>query len=64
MPVRDACNARSSYDMIHDELHDLYDPLQVPAGATFGEQLGELLFMVTAGSLAVTVVWLYVWVTK
>jgi hypothetical protein len=50
--------------MTNDELHDLYDPLQVPVGTTLGEQLGELLFMVTVGSLAVTVVWLYVWVTK
>ena len=50
--------------MTNDELHDLYDPLQVPVGATLGEQLGELLFMVTAGSLAVTVVWLYGWVAK
>jgi hypothetical protein len=56
--------ARRGDEMTKGELHDLYDPLQVPVGTTLGEQLGELLFMVTVGSLAVTVVWLYVWVTK
>jgi hypothetical protein len=56
----DTSNLRPSAD----ELHDLYDPLQVPVGATVGELLGELLFTVTVGSLAVTVGWLYVWVTK